>query len=192
MLVKAYRTVRYDRFLKQTLAWKDLFNCSYVQAGRTWTFQQDFEIRGDVQFVEQCSVGRELLGTFNTQLYGARFTLSYANALLSVETNETASGTGIRNPFGGDPTFNSLMISNFNNAGEKAYGAGITYDFSKLGLVGVRAFAAYAYGIMSARPVGRGVQRRRGLPDQYRCVKKFFAASPVCSQRFQYRVAAAI
>jgi hypothetical protein len=134
----------------EELTW-DLFSCCYVQAGRTWKFQKDFEIRGDVQFVEQCSVGRELLGTFNTQLYGARLTVSYANALLSVETNETASGTGIRNPFGGDPSFNSLMISNFNNAGEKAYGAGITYDFSKLGLNGVRAFAAYAYGIMPAR-----------------------------------------
>ena len=143
----------HDAFLGaiQELTW-DLFSCSYLQAGRTWKFQQDLEIRGDAQFVEQCSVGRQLLGTFNTQLYGARLTASYANALLSVETNETASGTGIRNPFGGDPTFNSLMISNFNSAGEKAYGAGITYDFSKLGLTGVRAFAGYAYGI---RPAGR-------------------------------------
>jgi hypothetical protein len=130
---------------------RDLFSCSYVQAGRTLELLQDFEIRGDLQFVEQCSVGRELLGTFNTQLYGARLSVSYADALLSVETTETAAGTGIRNPFGGDPTFNSLMISNFNNAGEKAYGAGITYDFSRLGLTGVRAFAAYAYGIMPTR-----------------------------------------
>ena len=37
------------------------------------------------------------------------------------------------------------MISNFNHVGEKAYGAGITYDFSRFGLAGVRAFAAYSY-----------------------------------------------
>jgi hypothetical protein len=130
----------------EELTW-DLFSCTYMQAGRTWTFQRDLEIRGDVQFVEQCSVGRELLGAFDTQLYGARLTASYGDALLSIEYTETADGGRIRNPFGGSPTFNSLMISNFTHAGEKAYGAGITYDFSKFGLTGVRAFAAYSYGI---------------------------------------------
>jgi hypothetical protein len=130
----------------------DLFNCTYVQGGHTWQFSQDLEIRGDAQFIDQRSVGSELLGTFNTQLYGARLTASYGGALLSLEFNDTASGTGIRNPFGGDPTFNSLMISNFNRAGEKSYGIGTTYDFTKLGLTGVRAFGAYAYGSM---PAGR-------------------------------------
>jgi hypothetical protein len=125
----------------------DLFSCTYMQAGRTWKFERDFQIRGDVQFVEQCSVGREFLGNFNTQLYGARLTASYGGALLSVESTQTAEGGRIRNPFGGSPTFNSLMIANFNHAGEKAYGAGITYDFSRVGLTGVRAFAAYAYGL---------------------------------------------
>jgi hypothetical protein len=131
------------------LTW-DLFSSTYVQAGHTWQFSQDFEIRGDVQFVDQRSVGSDLLGAFNTQLYGARFTTSYADALLSLEFDDTADGAGIRNPFGGAPTFNSLMISNFNQAGEKAYGIGITYDFSKLGLTGVRAFVAYAYGSTTA------------------------------------------
>jgi len=133
------------------LTW-DLFSCTYVQAGHTWQFPQDFEIRGDIQFVDQRSVGSELLGAFNTHLYGARLTASYANALVSLQFNDTADGAGIRNPFGGDPTFNSLMISNFNQAGEKAYGVGVTYDLSRLGLTGVRAFAAYAYGSM---PAGR-------------------------------------
>jgi hypothetical protein len=83
---------------------------------------------------------------------GARLTVSYGGALVSLELTDTADGTGIRNPFGGDPSFNSLMISNFNQAGEKSYGIGITYNFSKVGLTGVRAFAAYAYGSM---PSGR-------------------------------------
>ena len=133
------------------LTW-DLFSCTYVQAGHAWQYSQGFEIRGDVQLVGQRSVGSELLGTFNTQLYGAELTASYADALLSLEFTDTAAGTGIRNPFGGDPSFNSLMISNFNQAREKAYGIGITCDFSRLGLTGVRAFAAYAYGSM---PAGR-------------------------------------
>jgi hypothetical protein len=39
----------------------DLFSCTYVQGGHTWQCSQDFEIRGDAQFIDQRSVGRELL-----------------------------------------------------------------------------------------------------------------------------------
>jgi hypothetical protein len=49
----------------------DLFSCTYLQGGHTWQCADDFEIRGDAQFIDQRSVGNELLGTFNTQLYGA-------------------------------------------------------------------------------------------------------------------------
>jgi hypothetical protein len=41
------------------------------------------------------------------------------------------------------------MISDFDQANEKAFGVGVTYDVSYLGLTGVRAFAAYAYGCMT-------------------------------------------
>jgi hypothetical protein len=36
------------------------------EAGHTWQYPQDFEIRGDVQFIEQRGVGSKLLGSFNT------------------------------------------------------------------------------------------------------------------------------
>ncbi len=133
------------------LTW-DLFSCTYVQAGRSWQYLEDFQFRADVQFINQRSVGNDLLGSFDTELYGARFTASYANTLVSLTFDDTTGGTGIRNPFGGDPSFNSLMISNFNQPFEKSYGIGITYDFSRFGLNGVRAFGAYAYGSM---PAGR-------------------------------------
>jgi outer membrane porin, OprD family len=131
------------------LTW-DLFSCSFVQTGRTWKLSENLELRGDLQFIDQRSVGSELLGAFETELYGARLTASYGGVLVSVEFTDTEDGTGIRNPFGGDPSFNSLMISNFNQAGEKSSGVGITYNFSKLGLTGLRAFASYVYGEMPA------------------------------------------
>ena len=72
----------------------DLFSCTYVQGGQTWQFSQDLEIRGDAQFIDQRSVGNELLGTFDTQLYGARLTASYGGALLSLEFTDTAEWNG--------------------------------------------------------------------------------------------------
>jgi hypothetical protein len=46
------------------------------------------------------------------------------------------------------------------------YGIGITYDFSKLGLTGVRAFGAYAYGSM---PAGRWEEEVNATVD-YRII----------------------
>ena len=157
----------------------DLFSCAYLQAGQTWKLSRNLEIRGDVQFTDQRSVGNQLLGTFITDLYGARLTASYAGALVSVEFTETTDGTGVRNPFGGDPSFNSLMISNFNQGGEKSYGIGITYNFSRFGLAGVRGFAGYAYGSM---PAGRWEEEVNATID-YRITT---GALKNCSVRIRY------
>jgi hypothetical protein len=133
------------------LTW-DLLNIAYVEAGRTWELSDDFQLRGEAQFVDQQSVGEELLGGFATQLYGVSLTASYRSAVLSMAFTSTADGSGILRPFGGVPAFNSLMISDFDSAGENAFGAGVSYDFARLGLTGLRAFADYAHGEL---PAGR-------------------------------------
>jgi len=127
------------------LTW-DLLNIAYVEASRTWQLSDDFQLRGEVQFVDQQSVGDELLGGFATQLYGASLTASYRSALLSVAFTSTADGSKILRPFGGVPAFNSLMISDFDGAGENSWRVGLSYDFARIGLTGLKAFANYAHG----------------------------------------------
>jgi hypothetical protein len=127
------------------LTW-DLLNIAYAEAGRTWRFQDDFQLRGEIQFIDQRSVGEELLGHFATQLYGASLSGSYRSAIVSLSFTSTADGSKILRPFGGVPAFNSLMISDFDGAGENSVAVGLSYDFARLGLNGVKAFASYAYG----------------------------------------------
>jgi outer membrane porin, OprD family len=127
------------------LTW-DLLNIAYVEASRTWQLSDDFQFRGELQFIHQQSVGEELLGGFATQLYGASLTASYRSAILSLVFTSTADGSKILRPFGGVPAFNSLMISDFDGAGENACGVGLSYDFAHIGLTGVKAFADYAHG----------------------------------------------
>ena len=131
------------------LTW-DLLNIAYVEASRTWQLSDDFQLRGEVQFVDQQSVGDELLGGFATQLYGASLTASYRSALLSVAFTSTADGSKILRPFGGVPAFNSLMISDFDGAGENSWRVGLSYDFARIGLTGLKAFANYAHGELPA------------------------------------------
>jgi outer membrane porin, OprD family len=127
------------------LTW-DLLNIAYVEAGKTWRFSDGFELRGELQFVDQQSVGDELLGGFATQLYGVSLIGSYGSAVLSLAFTSTADGSKILRPFGGVPAFNSLMISDFDGAGENSWGVGLSYDFARIGLTGVKAFANYAHG----------------------------------------------
>jgi hypothetical protein len=132
------------------LTW-DLLNIVYVEAGKTWQLPDDFQIRGELQFIDQQSVGEELLGSFGTQLYGESLTASYRSAVLRMSfTSTTASGLKILRQFGGVPAFNSLMISDFAGAGEDSFRIGVSYDFARFGLAGVKAFANYAHGKLSS------------------------------------------
>jgi len=131
------------------LTW-DLLNIAYVEASRTWKLSDDFQLRGELQFVDQQSVGDNLIGRFATQLYGATLIASYRSAVLSFSFTSVADGADIRGPFGGVPAFNSIIISDFDRAGEDACGVGLSYDFERIGLKGVKMFANYAHGELPA------------------------------------------
>jgi outer membrane porin, OprD family len=128
------------------LTW-DLLNIAYVEAGKTWRLPDDFEMRGGVQFIDQRSVGQELLSSFATQLYGASLTASYRSAVLTLAfTSTTTDGLKILRQFGGVPAFNSVIISDFAGAGENSWRVGLSYDFARIGLTGVKGFANYVHG----------------------------------------------
>lgn len=126
----------------------DLFSNTYVQAGHTWQVTEGLQLRGDVQFVDQRSVGGEAVGSFESQLYGARLASSYGGAVLSFSYTGMGGTSGLFSPFGADPGFNRLMISNFAQKSEQAVGASLSYDFGRVGLRGVTAFASYVYGAL--------------------------------------------
>ncbi len=131
------------------LTW-DLLNIAYVEAGKTWQPWDEFELRGELQLIDQRSVGNELLGSFETQLYGASLTASYRSAVLSISLTSTNNGLKILRQFGGVPAFNSVMISDFAGDGENSFRVGISYDFARIGLAGFKAFVNYAHGELAA------------------------------------------
>jgi outer membrane porin, OprD family len=130
------------------LTW-DLLNIAYVEAGKTWHLWDDFQLRGELQFIDQRSVGEELLGSFATQLYGASLTASYRSAVLTLAFTSTTDGLIILRQFGGVPAFNSVIISDFAGAGENSIRVGVSYDFARIWLTGLKAFANYVHGELS-------------------------------------------
>ena len=47
----------------------DLFNSLYAQTGHTWHLTPELELRGDLQFADQRSVGSNQIGVFATQFF---------------------------------------------------------------------------------------------------------------------------
>jgi len=124
----------------------DMYNTIYAEAEHLFEFERGITLRMGTQFIDQRSVGNELLGVFSTQSVGAKFALEYAGLIAALSFTWTSEDAGIRNPWGGTPTYHSMMISDFDRAGERSMGIGLTYDFSEVGLKGVSANTSYIIG----------------------------------------------
>jgi len=127
---------------------EDTLNIAYADFDYLHHFGNDFAIRMRVQFSHQRSVGDDALtgSAFDTWFLGGRIAASYRNFTFAVGFTTTDSEMKIQNPYGSYPGFVALMRRNFNRAGEDAWQVGVAYDFGRLGLDGLSAFANYAEG----------------------------------------------
>ena len=125
---------------------RDTLNIFYTEGHAAWDISDELALRLSAQYTDQRSVGDELIGDFDTRVGGARLAASYRNAILSLAWTSTGNGDGIRSPYGGYPGYISLIVEDFNRAGEDAWLVGLSYTFAELGLPGLSAFANYASG----------------------------------------------
>ena len=124
----------------------DTMDIFYAETSRHWDLPGDFDFNTSVQFARQSSTGDELVGSFDTQSSGAQAALGFRSAVVTVACTTTDREADLRSPWGGTPLFNSVMISDFNRAGEDSWRAGLSYRFDRIGLSGVSAFANYVHG----------------------------------------------
>jgi len=66
-----------------------------------------------------------------------RLTLAYTNVSI---------GADMRNPWSSYPGHTGMQVKDFNRAGEKAFMLKGSFDFSRLGLDGVTAYALWTHG----------------------------------------------
>ena len=124
----------------------EFMNIFYTETNSTWDLTDGLAIRFSGQYTDQQSVGDELGGDFNTWVYGLKAALSFKGAILSFAFTSTDDDSGIRSPYGSYPGYLSLIVKDFNRAGEDAWLVGLSSDFSTFGLSGLSAFVNYAEG----------------------------------------------
>ena len=134
-------------------------NTSYSGGNTAWPIRDDLALGFSAQYTDQKSIGDELGGDFDTSVYGAKASATYRGATLSFAFSRTDNDSRIRSPFGSYPGYLSLMIKDFNRAGEDAWLVGLAYDFAEAGLPGVSGFLNYAEGYTQN-------SNSTGFPDQ--------------------------
>lgn len=112
---------------------RDYLNTFYSEFNSRTRPLRSLGLQASAQFTRQRSVGEELGGDIDTHTWGARLAASYDGVVLSLAHTVTDDNDGIQSPWGGKPSYLSLMIRDFDRAGEEAWLLGLSSDFRWFG-----------------------------------------------------------
>ena len=126
----------------------DIINIFYTEGSYKLNVTKDLGFLFTAQFTEQRSVGDNLLKgySFKTNQLGVKTDMSYRGGMLSFGYTTDSRGTDLQSPWSGYPGYTSVQVQDFNRAGESAFIAKASYDFKRLGLEGVTAYALFVHG----------------------------------------------
>jgi len=141
---------------------EDVINIFYAESYFLKTTASGIGVKISAQLTDQRSVGDDLLGSdFSTQVWGGQIAASYVNTILRAAFSATSSDKEIISPYGGYPGYISLIVKDFNRAGENAFLIGMSHDFVTEILEGLSFFINYALGYDAIDAVDR-----QPLPNQ--------------------------
>lgn len=136
---------------------EDIINIFYAEGKYTLLLTERFGVLFAAQYTDQRSTGDDLLrgSSFDTHQVGLKGEASYGGALLSLAYTNTTQGDNMRSPWSSYPGYTSVQVQDFNRAGEEAFMVKGSYDFSRLGLEGVTAYALWVHGWGAVDPVSK-------------------------------------
>jgi outer membrane porin, OprD family len=109
---------------------------------------EDFKLRLGAQAMYQASVGDDLLTdkSFSTWSGGLKADLVNGGATLTLAYQQTGDGSAYQTPYSGWAGYTYMIVKSFNQAGQKAWLLGGTYDFAAMNLPGLVLNGAIVHG----------------------------------------------
>jgi len=163
----AFGAIRYRPFSGLSLTVMDYYIGDFVNTGFA---QAEYDLRRPkgkpnwmfgANIIDQRSVGADLLtgSSFQTYQASAKVQMVHAGWTVFVAGSITGDGSGIYSPFGSNPNYTNMQQLSFGNAGEKAFGGSVAYDFGYAfganGLAGLSVGAWYTHGWDALNPATR-------------------------------------
>ncbi|HYB43684.1 MAG TPA: OprD family outer membrane porin [Candidatus Methylomirabilis sp.] len=108
----------------------DVFNTFFVNPEYRRALTEDWRVRFGFQYLNQNSVGSNLLTDFSTWNVGSRIDVGWRGLTFVAMMSATGETSGLLKPYGATPGYVSLLETDFNLANEKAWETGFTFDWS--------------------------------------------------------------
>jgi hypothetical protein len=124
----------------------DVFNTLFAKVEKKFPLGMDASVKGFLQYTDQRSTGRDLIGEFETSLLAAKVEYKRGPATLRAGASTTGSDKGIQKPYGNPANYLSVIVDDFDRAGENAWLIGATYDFGRVGPGDLSTFANVVSG----------------------------------------------
>lgn len=124
----------------------DVMNTFFIKGERSFPLGEDTSIRLYGQYTDQRSIGESLIGDFETYLFAVKGELFYKDFSFRLAASTAGDEKGLQSPYGGPPNYLSIIVDNFDRAGEDAVMIGASYDFKGVGLNGLSAFSNISSG----------------------------------------------
>lgn len=145
------------------IATPDLLNIFYAETVARLETDRGLGLKLSGQFIHQETLGDNLLDRADddTHAFGGMAEASYKKAVATLALTGNSRDEVLISPYGTYAGYNSIIVNDYNRAGEYGLRTGLSYDFSAVGLPGVSAFGNYVWGFNTVDP-GTG----RDLPNQ--------------------------
>ena len=124
----------------------DLFETTFAKAGKRVEFTDESSLWADISYTAQRSVGEARIGDFSTHLISARLEYITGPQKFRVGMSRTDEGGGIKKPYGNPANYLSIIINDFDRAGEDAVTVGYSLDMGQVGPGRLSFFANMVWG----------------------------------------------
>jgi hypothetical protein len=124
----------------------DVFNTLFGKIEHKFPLAEDRSIKAFLQYTDQRSIGADLIGEFATDLLSAKVEYSWGDATLRLGASAAGSDKGIQKPYGNPANYLSVIVEDFDRAGEDAWMIGGNYNFRRLGPGDLSMFANVVTG----------------------------------------------
>lgn len=126
----------------------NILTSTYGDVAWTTPIASDYKLRLGAQAMYQTSAGNDNLtgASFDTWSAGAKADVIRGPATFTVAYNQTGEGYDYQSPYGSWAGYTSMIIKDFDRAGEKAWLIGGSYDFAALNVPGLALNVAAVFG----------------------------------------------
>ena len=124
----------------------DLFETTFAKAEKRVEFADESSLWADISYTAQRSVGEARIGDFSTHLISARLEYITGPQKFRVGMSRTDEGGGIKKPYGNPANYLSIIINDFDRAGEDAVTVGYSLDMGQMGPGRLSFFANMVWG----------------------------------------------